>query len=461
MTSQYKISPMDNIPSSRVLTSEEEHVVMRKFDIARHRWVGAVVGLAASLPLATMGSIFGKHLVVGRKSRPGSDASTEITIRAIRERMAHEGPAKRRSSVLKCVRLVKERTFDSESITALEREVEKAVGLEKVGGMEGDTDTDTSCQLGWYVKELETSAEAYRALLSTILECNLKLVAKMASAFQRRKDFDSMMDFFQAGSMGLLIAIDRFDYRRNLKLSTYASHWIRQAMQRRTIDYSQPTRKPSYRQDADRMIRRELINLESEEWRYFSQSDRLDEAARRAGLLSEENSQGDSESSRGHYIDAMSRVNSEMSDGYINRWCREVGLDDDFSADSGRRIAPNRRLESGEMKLDAIDHLSAGEMPREMSQPDTQAQDADANLLTRRVDEVLNTLTTRESKVVRWRFGLNREGAEDGPLPGHVFTLSQVGDALGLTRERVRQVQAQALSKLQESGRASHLSGFI
>jgi RNA polymerase primary sigma factor len=228
---------------------------------------------------------------------------------------------------------------------------------------------------------------------------NLRLVISIAKRYDRKGL--AFLDLLQEGNIGLLRAIDRFDYRRGFRFSTYATWWIRQAITRALGDQARIIRLPIHVVESLNQIRRVQRRLEA-------QSGKAAEANQIAEYLP---------------------ISSEKIARLIKA-DREV-IDIDSLADvADEETNGGHFLEDGRRG------------------PESAVLHAD---LRRALERALGGLTAREAKVLTLRFGLGHT---------HEYTLEQVGDMFNVTRERIRQIEGKALKKLRHPGRAALLEPF-
>ena len=246
-------------------------------------------------------------------------------------------------------------------------------------------------------RSLQKEYEASRRVLSA---GNLRLVVSIAKRYRNRGL--SFLDLIQEGNTGLMRAVEKFEHRRGYKFSTYATWWIRQAITRAIADQSRTIRVPVHMIETMskvRMVTRELIQKNGRE-------PTPEEAARAAGISVEE---------------------------------------------AACALQMSRQPLSLDQPMGDHDDSYFGEFLQDYREEDP-LDDMNRDSLKSRIAAVLGALNYREREIIRLRYGL---------ADGYAYTLEEVGKIFSVTRERVRQIEAKAVRKLQHPIRSKKLSGFL
>ena len=251
-------------------------------------------------------------------------------------------------------------------------------------------------RVGTIGKRFEEYEDAKRKLSAG----NLRLVVSIAKKYRNRGL--SFLDLIQEGNTGLMRAVDKYEYKRGYKFSTYATWWIRQAITRSIADQARTIRIPV------------------------------------------------------HMIETMSKLRN-VSKSLVQQLGREPSIDE---------IAERAELSLGETRR----VLKISRHPISLDRPVGESEDshfgdfieddtaespvnvASQGMLKDKIEAVLNTLTHREREIIKLRYGIG---------DGYTYTLEEVGRIFNVTRERVRQIEAKAIRKLQHPVRARRLEGFL
>lgn len=247
--------------------------------------------------------------------------------------------------------------------------------------------------------ELEAIIEDGKAARDHLIKANTRLVVSIAKKYMGRGVH--FLDLIQEGNLGLMKAVEKFDYTRGYRFSTYATWWIRQTITRAIADQGRTIRVPVHMSDRIRRLYKTARQLEQENGRKPTPEEiavRMDLEPRKV------------------------------------QWMLKVSW----------------RPMSLERPVGEEEDSELGSFIEDITTP-TPTQSAYQNLLREKVEEVLGTLTAREARILRLRFGLQN---------GRSYTLEEVGQKFGLTRERIRQIEGKALRRLRHPRRSRQLRDF-
>ena len=251
-----------------------------------------------------------------------------------------------------------------------------------------------------HVREINTVFWEYEQAKRDLSGGNLRLVVSIAKKYRNRGL--GFLDVIQEGNTGLMRAVDKYEYKRGYKFSTYATWWIRQAITRAIADHARTIRIPVHMIETMSKLR----NIQKSIVQATGQEPTMDEISERAGMPVTE-------------VRRVMRISKHP-----------VSLD--------RPVGESEDSYFGDFIEDHSQSAPA----------DHAAQD----MLRDRIEAVLKTLTYREREIIKLRYGIG---------DGYTYTLEEVGRIFKVTRERVRQVEAKAIRKLQHPVRARKLQGFV
>jgi RNA polymerase primary sigma factor len=249
-------------------------------------------------------------------------------------------------------------------------------------------------------ERLQTDIERGEAARNRLIQANTRLVISIAKRYMGQGT--PFLDLIQEGNLGLMRAVEKFDYRRGFRFSTYATWWIRQAISRAVAEQGRVIRLPIHMGDKIRRVYRVARNLEQSSER----TPTTEEIADEMGL----------DPRRVEWLMELAR--------------RPVSLE--------KPVGEEEDSELGDLLVD--------------QEAEAPADAAYRSLLKEQLEQVLDTLSDREALVLRLRYGL---------VDGRAYTLEEVGQKMNVTRERIRQIEAKALRKLRHPSRRKFLSGYF
>jgi len=249
--------------------------------------------------------------------------------------------------------------------------------------------------------ELQDFVDDGIAAREHLIKANTRLVVSVAKRYMGRGV--PFLDLIQEGNLGLMKAVEKFDYHRGFRFSTYATWWIRQTITRSIADQGRTIRVPVHMVDRIRQLYKLTHEMEQE----LGRAPTNEELAEKLDV-------------------PISKVEWMLRVSWLPLSLESPINDDEEDSELGQFVE---------------DQLTP-----------TPIQSAYAKLLREKIEEVLDTLPPREARILRLRFGLEN---------GHNYTLEEVGEKFGLTRERIRQIESKALRRLRHPRRSRQLRDYL
>jgi RNA polymerase primary sigma factor len=249
-------------------------------------------------------------------------------------------------------------------------------------------------------ERLQSQVEEGRLAREHLIKANTRLVVSIAKRYMGQGV--PFLDLIQEGNLGLMKAVEKYDYKRGFRFSTYATWWIRQTITRAIADQARTIRLPVYMSDRLRRLYQVARSIEQTNGRQATAEEIADEL----------------------------NVDTHKVQWMMKASWQPLSLEQPVGEEDDNELASFIEDEN----------------------TPSPAQVAYNNMLRAKVEEVLSTLSPREANILRLRFGL---------VNGRAYTLKEVGQKFGLTRERIRQIESQALRRLRHPSRSRQLRDYL
>jgi RNA polymerase primary sigma factor len=286
-------------------------------------------------------------------------------------------------------------------LLSVDEELDLAKRIERGRSAQKSLERSNGSTLPRRRKELEMQMEDGTLAREHLIKANTRLVVSIAKRYIGRGV--PFLDLIQEGNLGLMKAVEKYEYQRGFRFSTYATWWIRQTITRSIADQGRTIRVPVHMVDRIRQMYRLTHEMEQKLGRQPSNEELADEMKLPANK-----------------VDWMMRVS----------WL-PLSLESPINDDE----------EDSELGMFVEDQVTP-----------TPIQSAYSKMLREKIEAVLDTLPPREARILRLRFGLEN---------GHTYTLEEVGQKFGLTRERIRQIESKALRRLRHPRRSRQLKEYL
>jgi RNA polymerase primary sigma factor len=285
-------------------------------------------------------------------------------------------------------------------LLTIDEEVDLAIRIQQGRRAREEKIKQTGYQNATKRRRLDALIEDGQTAREHLIKANTRLVVSIAKRFIGRGV--ALLDLIQEGNLGLMKAVEKYDHTRGFRFSTYATWWIRQTISRAVSDQARTIRVPVHMNDRIRQLYKANHDLEQS----LGRQPTIEELAEQVGLPVQ----------RAQWIMRVSWQPLSL----------ESPVGDEEDSELGQFIE---------------DEVSP-----------TPMQSAYQSMLKEKLEEILSTLTPREARVLRLRFGLD---------DGTSYTLEEVGQKFGLTRERIRQIEGRALRQLRHPKQAKQLKEYL